>query len=66
MRTPLRFVVTEMVQAPMRNRPARFFDLRRVNGVDGCLVFVYFLNDPDLDGPKSEREWRAATDNAFA
>jgi len=24
------------------------------------LVFVYFLNDPDLDGPKTEREWRAA------
>jgi hypothetical protein len=24
------------------------------------LGFVHFLNDPDLDGPKTEREWRAA------
>ena len=34
--------------------------LKEQNGIDAYLVFVYCLNDPDLDGPKSEREWRAA------
>jgi len=31
-----------------------------VNGIETYLVFVYFLNDADLDGPQTEREWRAA------
>lgn len=31
-----------------------------MNNVDTYLVFVYFLNDPDFDGHKTERELRAA------
>ncbi len=42
------------------NRLAHLYFLRELNGIDAYLVFVYFLNDPDLDGPKTEREWRAA------
>ena len=34
--------------------------MRELNGIDAYLVFVYFLNDPDLDGPHTEREWRTA------
>ncbi len=42
------------------NHLAHLYFLRELNGVDAYLVFVYFLNDPDRDGPKTEREWRAA------
>ncbi|MFC1640236.1 hypothetical protein ACFL3B_05700 [Gemmatimonadota bacterium] len=42
------------------NRLAHLHFLREVNGIDAYLVFVYFLNDPDLDGPKTEREWHVA------
>ena len=42
------------------NRLANLYFLRELNGIDAYLVFVNFLNDPDLDGPLSEREWRAA------
>ena len=34
--------------------------MRELNGIDACLVLVNFLNDPDLDGPHTEREWRSA------
>jgi hypothetical protein len=34
--------------------------LREQNGIDAYLVFVNFLNDTDLDGPHTEREWEAA------
>ena len=42
------------------NRLAHLYFLRELNGIDAYLVFVNFLNDPDLDGPKTEREWCAA------
>ena len=42
------------------NRLAHLYFLREVNRIDAYLVFVYFLNDPDLDGPRTEREWHAA------
>jgi hypothetical protein len=42
------------------NRLAFLYFLREVNGIDAYLVFLYFLNDPDTNGPKTEREWRAA------
>jgi hypothetical protein len=42
------------------NRLAHLYFLRELNGFDAYLVFVNFLNDPDLDGPHTEREWRAA------
>ena len=34
--------------------------MRELNGIDAYLVLVNFLNDPDLDGPHTEREWRSA------
>ena len=42
------------------NRLAHLYSLRQMNDIDAYLVFVYFLNDPDLDGPHTERERRAA------
>ena len=41
------------------NRLAHLYFLRELNGFNAYLVFVNFLNDPDLDGPLSERECRA-------
>lgn len=41
-------------------RFAYLYYLRKLNGIDAYLVLVYFLNDPDLDGPTSEREWQTA------
>lgn len=34
--------------------------LHKLNGVHTRLVFVYFIGDPDLNGPTSRREWEAA------
>lgn len=43
------------------NRLAHAHLLNKLNGVPTRLVFVYFIGDPDLDGPTSRREWEAAT-----
>lgn len=42
------------------NRLAHLYLLRILNGIDSYLVFVYFLNDNEVEGPKTVREWRAA------
>lgn len=42
------------------NRLAHLYLLRELNGVDAYLLFVYFVNARDMDGPKSIDEWRAA------
>ena len=42
------------------NRLAHLYLLRILNGIDGYLVFVYFLNDEEMKGPKTIREWQAA------
>jgi hypothetical protein len=42
------------------NRLAYHFFLRKLNGVPSKLVFLYFLNDQDLNEPASEEEWRGA------
>jgi hypothetical protein len=34
--------------------------LRKMNGVDSSLVFLYFTNADDVDGPTSEAEWKGA------
>ena len=41
------------------NRLAHVYLLRK-NKLDAWLVNVYFLNDVDMDGPKTEDEWRGA------
>jgi len=42
------------------NRLAFQFFLRRRNGLDSRLVFLYFTNAVDVGGPASEEEWRGA------
>ncbi len=43
------------------NRLAYQFFLTRQNGLQSSLVFLYFTNATDVDGPSSEYEWRGAT-----
>jgi hypothetical protein len=43
------------------NRLAFQFYLRERNGLDSSLVFLYFTNAVDMDGPTSEEEWHGAT-----
>jgi hypothetical protein len=42
------------------NRLAHAHLLHKLNRVPTRLVFVYFIGDPDLDGPTTRREWEAA------
>jgi hypothetical protein len=42
------------------NRLAHAYLLHKLNRVPTRLVFVYFIGDPDLDGPTSKRKWVAA------
>lgn len=39
------------------NRIAHLYFLRELNDVPAYLIFVYFLNDETVGGPKSEDEW---------
>ena len=41
------------------NRIAHLYLLRILNKIDSYLVFVYFLNDDEMEGPKTIREWQA-------
>ena len=42
------------------NRLAHLYLLRALNEVPAYLVFVYFVNDKDMNGPKSVDEWIGA------
>jgi hypothetical protein len=42
------------------NRLATLYLLRQLNGVRAHLVFVYFLNAKDVNGPATIAEWEAA------
>ncbi len=42
------------------NRLAHLYLLKILNDIDSYLVFVYFLNDEEMKGPKTIREWQAA------
>ena len=42
------------------NRLAHLYLLNELNEIDSWLVFVYFVGDEDVRGPKSEAEWQAA------
>ena len=35
-------------------------------GMTARLVFVYFLNDVEMDGPVSQREWRTFLNNVYS
>jgi len=42
------------------NRLAHLYLLRHLNGIPAWLVFVCFVNDTVMSGPKSKTEWQAA------
>jgi len=42
------------------NRLAHLYFLRKVNRIPAYLVFVYLLNDADVQGPKTAEEWAGA------
>jgi len=42
------------------NRLAHLYLLRELNEVPAYLVFVYFVNDNEMNGPKSIDEWNGA------
>lgn len=41
------------------NRLAHLYLLRILNNIDSYLVFIYFLNDGEMEGPKTVQEWQA-------
>jgi hypothetical protein len=43
------------------NRLAHHYFLRKVNGLPSILVFLYFTNAVDMQGPESEAEWKGAS-----
>lgn len=43
------------------NRLAHLYWLRELNGVDAYLVNLFFLNDAELNGPRTAAEWQAAS-----
>lgn len=44
------------------NRLAHLYLLRELNDLAAWLVFVYFVNDTDMGGPGSARDWQAVID----
>lgn len=42
------------------NRIAHAYLLNNLNSIPAKLIFVNFCNDPDMDGPQTQREWEAA------
>jgi hypothetical protein len=44
-----------------RNRLAHQFYLREMNEIESSLVFLYFTDAVDMDGPATEEEWHGAT-----
>jgi hypothetical protein len=42
------------------NRLAHLYCLRELNKLPAHLIFVYFLNDPDMHGPSKREEWQGA------
>jgi len=42
------------------NRLAHLYLLRALNEVPAYLVFVYFVNDKEMNGPQSIDEWHGA------
>jgi len=42
------------------NRLAFLYLLRQLNGIPAYLVNVYFVNDTEQNGPRSQEEWSGA------
>lgn len=43
------------------NRIAHLYYLREINGIKAILLFIYFINDKTVNGPKNKSEWLGAT-----
>jgi hypothetical protein len=48
------------------NRLAHLYHLWQLNKISAWLVFLYFVNDAEVGGPKTEREWRPIIDDVHA
>lgn len=48
------------------NRLAHHYLLTQLNGCDSRLVFLYFLNATDMQGPAQVHEWEAVTQQIHA
>ena len=46
------------------NRLAYHYWLRHLNGIPAWLVFLHFVNDDEMGGPRSEHEWQVAIEAA--
>jgi hypothetical protein len=44
------------------NRLAHLYFLCELNGVPAFLVFVYFVNDQEMQGPTTKKEWQTETE----
>lgn len=42
------------------NRLAYLYPLPELNNLPAHLVFLYFMHDEDMSGPKAQAEWEAA------
>ncbi|MFO8009452.1 MAG: hypothetical protein R6U89_01430 [Dehalococcoidia bacterium] len=42
------------------NRLAHLYFLRELNNISAYLAFVCFVNDTEMEGPKTEAEWKGA------
>ncbi len=42
------------------NRLAHLYWLRELNGIDAYLVNLFFLNDGEINGPRTQAEWQGA------
>jgi hypothetical protein len=42
------------------NRIAHLYYLRVLNNINANLLFIYFINDKTVDGPKTKEEWLGA------
>lgn len=42
------------------NRLAHQYFFRKLNGIESILVFLYFLNAEEMNGPRSAEEWHGA------
>jgi hypothetical protein len=40
------------------NRIAHLYYLRVLNNINAYLIFIYFINDSSVNGPKSTEEWK--------
>lgn len=45
------------------NRLAHLYLLRQLNGIPAWLVFIYFVNDFEMNGPESVGEWLSAIED---